>query len=57
MSGLYRFRGDGDAQCEDCVRDTIEANPGMNPSDWPEDEFGDTTCDSCDATVVKEVVK
>lgn len=63
MSALFRFRGDGDARCEDCVIDTLEANPGMNPILWLEDEFGETACDACDATVIysletlKEVAK
>lgn len=55
MSGavLFRYHGDGEARCSDCVLDVLEANEGMNPADWLDDEFGDTSCDVCDATVVK----
>jgi hypothetical protein len=56
-AALTRYRGDGDARCGDCVIDTLEANPGMNPADWLDDELGETACDVCDATVVKVVSK
>jgi hypothetical protein len=51
-AGLYRFTGDGEARCQDCVINVLEVNPGMRLSDWVEDEFGETACDACDATVV-----
>jgi hypothetical protein len=50
---LFRYNGDGEARCVDCILETLEANPGMRQSDWLDDEFNETACDVCDATVVK----
>jgi len=46
---LYRFTGEGEARCGDCVIEVLAANPRMRMSDWVEDELGDTSCDACDA--------
>jgi hypothetical protein len=50
---LFRYNGDGEARCVDCVLDVMDANPGMRQSNWLDDEFNETACDACDATVVK----
>ena len=50
-AALFRYNGDGEARCHDCVISVLEANAGMNPANWLDDEFGDTSCDACDATV------
>ena len=50
---LFRYNGDGEARCVDCIFETLEANPGMRQSDWLDDEFNEIACDACDATVVK----
>lgn len=53
MSGavLFRYHGDGEARCHDCVLNVLESNAGMNPADWLDDEFGDSTCDVCEILV------
>ena len=48
-AALFRYHGDGEARCSDCVLSVLEANAGMNPAEWLDDEFGDTVCDVCDA--------
>lgn len=50
---LFRYNGDGEARCRDCVLDVMDANQGMRQSDWLDDEFNETACDACDATVIK----
>jgi len=50
---LFRYNGDGEARCVDCVLDVMDANQGMRQSDWLDDDFNETACDACDATVVK----
>ena len=54
-TGLYRYYGDGEARCVDCVLETMDANLGMRQSDWEDDQYGETSCDICDATIVKAV--
>ncbi len=55
LNTLYRYNGDGDARCSDCVLAVLEANAGMNPADWMDDEFGDTSCDECGVIIAVEV--
>lgn len=50
-ANLFRYGGDGEARCADCVIAVLEVNPGMRPSDWEDDDFGDTECDVCNVTV------
>lgn len=53
MEKLYRYHGDGEARCADCVLEVLETNPGMSQSDWLDDELGETHCDVCDCLAVR----
>lgn len=53
MNGLFRFNGDGQARCSDCVLEVLETNPGMSQRDWIADELGETHCDVCDCLAVR----
>lgn len=52
-TGLYQLGGEGRVLCEDCVKETLEANPRMRLSDWVEAQitWSDAEhCDACDCT-------
>lgn len=53
VTGLYRFGGEGEAHCGDCVVAELEGSATMRLSDWVEDEQGAVACNFCVAPVAK----